>query len=171
MFDPTGQVIGVVTLKTVKQESIAFCIPPEALQAALKKVQSQTEVAANATAAKHRTALAFKVLCSAGAVYSIGLELHRLFANRNQPVLQSGDKAFTIADFDKAVAELDSRVFLTRHASGREVGPRLSARQSNPHQSCRACFQLRRDENAFRPDLDRRQHIANPGRELTSKNI
>jgi S1-C subfamily serine protease/phage FluMu protein Com len=41
VFDPTGQVIGVIDLKANKREGIAFCIPVRDLHAALAKVERQ----------------------------------------------------------------------------------------------------------------------------------
>ena len=71
VFDSSGRVIGVVTLKSMKAESLAFCIPVEDLQAALAKVGP----ARPDLASRHRAEVAFRLLTAAGALYGIGLDI------------------------------------------------------------------------------------------------
>ena len=71
VFDSTGRVIGVATLKSTQAEALAFCIPVEDLQAAL----AQVGPAPPELASHHRAAVAFKLLTVGGALYGIGLDI------------------------------------------------------------------------------------------------
>ena len=74
VFDSTGRVIGVATLKSTKAEAMAFCIPVEDVHAGLARLDAQPATARLAIAARHCAHLAFRLLTTAGALYSIGLE-------------------------------------------------------------------------------------------------
>jgi S1-C subfamily serine protease len=71
VFDSSGRVIGVVTLKSMKAEALAFCIPVEDLQAALTKVG----LTRPDLVSRHRAEVAFRLLTAAGALYGIGLDI------------------------------------------------------------------------------------------------
>ncbi len=71
VFDSTGRVIGVVTLKSTKAEAMAFCVPAEDLHTALAKVGSPHPDLIS----QHRAIVAFKLLTVAGALYGIGLDI------------------------------------------------------------------------------------------------
>ena len=75
VFDSSGRVIGVVTLKTEKQEALAFCVPIEDLQSALASLASQTTAQAEKVRSRHRVINAVKGLGSGGALYCIGIEI------------------------------------------------------------------------------------------------
>jgi S1-C subfamily serine protease len=105
VFDSTGRVIGVVTLKSMKAEALAFCIPVEDLQAALAKVG----LARPDLASRHRAEVAFKLLTVAGALYGIGLDIRAGLLSKaparggkpnllpNQPI-QKLDELMTMLD-------------------------------------------------------------------------
>ncbi len=75
VFDPAGRVIGVATLKSSKAESMGFCIPVEDVNAALVRLDLQTDAVRTATLSRHRARAAFKMLTSAGALYAIALDI------------------------------------------------------------------------------------------------
>jgi serine protease Do len=109
VFDSTGRVIGVVTLKSTKAESVAFCIPVEDLQAALATVDSPNP----AVASRHRARLAFKLLTTGGALYAIGLDVRSTLlqnaaaANANVNLLPNDD----IRKLDELLTNLDQKLF------------------------------------------------------------
>src|SRR6185437_2866574 len=67
VFDSSGRVIGVVTLKTSEQEALAFCVPVEDLHAALSALSSQPPADAARLRSRHRVVHAVKGLGAAGA--------------------------------------------------------------------------------------------------------
>ncbi len=71
VFDSTGRVIGVATLKAAKGEALAFCVPAEELNAALSQVGAPRPDLVS----RHRVDAAFKLLTIAGALYGVGLEV------------------------------------------------------------------------------------------------
>ncbi len=73
VFNSSGSVIGVVTRKSVEQESLAFCIPVEDLNLALSKVDSFPEDAIEHQQSRHRLTLAVKKLGGQGAIYSAAI--------------------------------------------------------------------------------------------------
>jgi serine protease Do len=69
VFDSSGRVIGVATLKSNKAEAMGFCIPVEELRAAAGQLgRSHPEMIA-----RHRAVAAFKSLTLAGVMYVIGI--------------------------------------------------------------------------------------------------
>jgi S1-C subfamily serine protease len=75
IFDSAGRVIGVATLKSSKAESLGFGIPVEELHAALIRLDLQPDQARAATASRHRTRAAFKMLTGAGVLYALALDV------------------------------------------------------------------------------------------------
>ena len=73
VFNSTGSVIGVVTRKSVEQESLAFCIPIEELNLALGKVDNFPQDAAEHQQSRHRMILVVKELGGIGALFSAGI--------------------------------------------------------------------------------------------------
>jgi S1-C subfamily serine protease len=80
VFDSSGRVIGVATLKAAKAEALAFCIPADDLQAALVQVGPPRPDVVS----RHRSEVSFQMLSMAGALYGIGLEV-RANLLRNAP--------------------------------------------------------------------------------------
>jgi S1-C subfamily serine protease len=108
VFDSSGRVIGVATLKATKAEAVAFCIPAEDLQAALVQVgPSRPDVVS-----RHRSEVSFKMLTLAGALYGIGLDV-RANLLRNAPF---GGKANLLPNepikkLDETITSLDEKAF------------------------------------------------------------
>ena len=71
VFDSTGQVIGVVTLRIPGKEELSFCIPVEELRAGMTRLKSQAPNLANEVRSRHRMLTAFKGLGGGGAVFGI----------------------------------------------------------------------------------------------------
>jgi hypothetical protein len=107
VFDLGGRVIGVATLKTTQQEALAFCIPVEDLRQALSRLARQSAQTTEAIRARHRLVGTFKCLSGAGALYSLGLELH--LAQRSTP--RDKDLNELVTKFDTVVGELFSKAF------------------------------------------------------------
>lgn len=103
VFDPAGEVIGVVTLRIPGKEELSFCIPVEELRAAMTRLGDQTEKAAQQFRATHRLLTAFKNLGSGGAIYGIALELH--LALKSNPGLS--ELTEQVKKLDEAVPRLD----------------------------------------------------------------
>ncbi len=65
VFDSTGQVIGVVTLRIPGKEELSFCIPVEELRAGMGKLEAQDPKFAEEVRSKHRLRTVFQGLGSA----------------------------------------------------------------------------------------------------------
>jgi serine protease Do len=111
VFDSYGRVIGVATLKSAKQEGMAFCIPVDDLNAAIARVNAKPGTPVDGAPSRHKALAAFKRLASGGAVLAVGLDVHRVAMQVPGGGLQIGEKRMSIADFDKALADLDSKAF------------------------------------------------------------
>ena len=69
VFDSSGRVIGVATLKSSKAEAMGFCIPVEELAVATREVgRAHPEMIA-----RHRAVTALKALTLAGVLYVVGI--------------------------------------------------------------------------------------------------
>lgn len=106
VFDSSGRVIGVVTLKMDKQEALAFCVPVEDLRSALSKLAAQSPADSEQVRSRHRVVIAVKGLGTAGAIYSIGIDLRRS-ADGGAEAKENREK------FEAVVAELDKALFST----------------------------------------------------------
>jgi S1-C subfamily serine protease len=84
VFDSAGRVIGVATLKSTKAEALAFCIPIKDVHAGLARLDGQPESARAAMASRHRAHLAFRLLTTAGALYSVGLNIRAVALQANR---------------------------------------------------------------------------------------
>ncbi len=109
VFDSSGRVIGVVTLKSMKAEALAFCVPVEDLQAALAKVGP----ARPDLVSRHRAEVAFRLLTAAGALYGIGLDiraglLSKPAAGGGKPNLLPSEG---IQKLDELLTMLDQKLF------------------------------------------------------------
>jgi S1-C subfamily serine protease len=78
VFDSTGAVIGVITLNFPGKQALAFCIPIEDVQVAIKKAETLAPDTIDRIRSKHRLVLAVRQLSLGGALYSSGIALHRL---------------------------------------------------------------------------------------------
>ncbi len=69
VFDSSGRVIGVATLKSNKTEAMGFCIPVEEVKLATTELgRSHPEMMA-----RHRAVATFQALTLAGAIYVVGI--------------------------------------------------------------------------------------------------
>lgn len=108
VFDSTGQVIGVVTLRIPGKEELSFCIPVEELRSAMTTLGTQSDQDLQEARATHRVLSTFKALSSGGALYGLGVELH--FAARAAG--NSREAADQTAKFDEAVATLEKSILV-----------------------------------------------------------
>ena len=108
VFDSTGRVIGVATLKSMKQEATGFCIPIEDLQAAIAKVGSQDPAEADRCRSKHRTTVAAKTLGGAGAIMCLMIDLRKADAQTKNPAVKE-----VLAKLEPAVDSFEKEVIPT----------------------------------------------------------
>jgi S1-C subfamily serine protease len=106
VFDSSGRVIGVATLKSSKQEAMGFCIPVEDLQAALAKLSRQTTADAERTRSLHRVLNAARGLGSGGALYCLVIDVRRAAILSND-----SDVKELSGKLEQALGELDEDVF------------------------------------------------------------
>jgi S1-C subfamily serine protease len=76
VFDSHGKVIGVVTLKAAKQESIAFCIPFRELKSGLATAARQTAQQMSQSTQEHHAEAVVQGLYNAGQMYAVTMELY-----------------------------------------------------------------------------------------------
>jgi S1-C subfamily serine protease len=76
VFDSTGQVIGVVTLKAQEQEGIAFCIPVQDVRKALAAVANLSPEKRAEAEGRHTMLVIFQRLTLAGQIYGQGLSMY-----------------------------------------------------------------------------------------------
>ncbi len=108
IFDSSGRVIGVATLKSSKAEAMAFCIPAEELNAALNQLGTPLPEVDS----RHRSRVAFKMLTAAGAMYGIGLEIRAALLVRTQPGARPNFvPTEPIAKLDETIKTLDEKLF------------------------------------------------------------
>jgi trypsin-like peptidase len=126
VFDSDGSVIGIVTLKTSRQEALAFCIPATDLLAELNTVSDQSEQQKLAYQSRHRVVCAYKLLVAGGAVYCIGMDLHRAAA-MGDPRAAAVNQNLKL--FEAMVAHFEESVFPSLEAavSGIQSDPTLEA--------------------------------------------
>ncbi len=77
VFDSSGSVIGVATLKSIKQESLAHCAPVEDLWQALEQLRGLTPPQAKNLRSRHRLIAAVKGLGGGGAIFCMGIDARR----------------------------------------------------------------------------------------------
>jgi S1-C subfamily serine protease len=105
VFDSTGRVIGVATLKSMKQEATGFCIPTEDLQAAIAKVGSQSSADADQCRSKHRSKVAAKTLGGAGALMCLMIDLRKIDAQTKNPAVKE-----VLAKLEPAVDSFEKEI-------------------------------------------------------------
>jgi hypothetical protein len=109
VFDSSGRVIGVATLKTAKQEALAFSIPVEDLREALDRLAAQSSDDRDKLLSRHRSVCLVKGLGSGGALYCMAMDLRRAAASgSNDPKLV---EAKTV--FEQIITQLDKTLFPT----------------------------------------------------------
>ena len=105
VFDSAGRVIGVATLKSTKQEATGFSIPIEDLQAAIAKVGTQSPDDAERCRSKHRTTVAAKTLCGAGALMCLMIDLRKIDLQAKIPAVKE-----VLAKLEPAVESFEKEV-------------------------------------------------------------
>jgi len=111
VFDSAGRVVGVATLKTTKQEAIAFCIPPADVRAAIERIHSQGTQTAHAAASRHRVVAAFKRLTTGGALMAIAMDISRAERESGQQIsLEIDDKKMNGQEFCAKLNEIDGKL-------------------------------------------------------------
>ncbi len=109
VFDSQGRVIGVATLKSSKQEALAFSIPVEELKAAIDKAAAQKPADAEQAKSRHRAVVAVQMLSGGGALYSLGADLKRIAAT---PAGGASNEVKTASQtIDGILTELDKEAF------------------------------------------------------------
>jgi S1-C subfamily serine protease len=104
VLDSAGKVIGIVTLKGVNKEGMAFSIPVEELNAALGSVARRSDEMQLEEASRHRLLAVFQLLDALAAVYGAGLEDYGKAMERTQ-------KDSARNEFRKAIVnQIDKRI-------------------------------------------------------------
>jgi S1-C subfamily serine protease len=116
VFDSSGRVIGVATLKSAKQESTGFCIPIEDLQTAIAKVSTQTNGESNQYRSRHRMLVEVKGLGSGGALMCLIIDLRRAEA-----MTHAAEVKDLLAKLEPIVAELDKELVPTLTANASRI--------------------------------------------------
>jgi S1-C subfamily serine protease len=106
VFDSSGRVIGVATLKSTKQEATGFSIPIEDLQTALVKLSKQSTADANPYRSRHRLHAAVKGLGGGGALMCLIIDLRRAAAVSNNSEVKD-----LLGKLEPVVAEIDKENF------------------------------------------------------------
>jgi serine protease Do len=140
VFDSSGRVIGVVTLKSTKAEALTFCIPVEDLQTALGKVgPPRPELAAH-----HGAELAFKLLTTAGALYAVGLDIRTTLLQGTAPGATKVNLTPNedIQKFDQMLTTLDQKLFsqVDNQISGLQADRTLSKGTQSRYQDLSANY-------------------------------
>lgn len=74
VIDLQGRVVGVVTLKAVRQEGLGFCIPATLLQNSLDKMRQATDLDRQAMVSRHRAEAIFRHVQTLAAAYRTGMQ-------------------------------------------------------------------------------------------------
>jgi S1-C subfamily serine protease len=115
VFDSTGRVIGIATLKSVKQEAMGFCIPIEDVQAALAKLAKQSNADAERFRSNHRIKSAVSGLGNGGALMCWIIDFRRAGGVNNPQIKVVLDKLEPIA------AEMNKETFPSLSANTSRV--------------------------------------------------
>ena len=111
VFESTGRVVGVATLKASRQESVAFCIPETAVREARDHLQSRKYRPDEPAQARHRTVAAFKRLTIGGALLAIALDIRRVERETGQAIsVESDGKTMNGQEFTAKLADIDAKV-------------------------------------------------------------
>ena len=118
VFDSSGRVIGVATLKSTKQESTGFSIPTEDLQAALVKLAGESSSVAEKYRSRHRNITSVKALGSGGALMCLVLDLRRADAITKHSNAAVKD---LLTKLEPAVVEFDGDVIASLSSSAATI--------------------------------------------------
>jgi S1-C subfamily serine protease len=80
VFDYKGNVIGVVTLKAIKQEAHGFCIPAEEVEDSLKKMKRVKESEVAEMLSNHRVKAVYSVASESSKIYLSVMQFYILQA-------------------------------------------------------------------------------------------
>ena len=105
VFDSSGRVIGVATLKSSKQEATGFSVPIEDVQEALAKLAIQQPSFGDRTRSQHRLKSAVKGLGSGAALMCLVIDLRHVAASNNAEV-----KAL-LGKLEPVAAEMEKEAF------------------------------------------------------------
>ena len=108
VFDSSGRVIGVATLKAAKQEATGFSIPIEDLQGALAKLSKESSAAADRYRSRHRINTTVKGLGGGGGLMCMIIDLRRADKLTNSAAVKE-----LLGKLEPVVTELDKEVFRT----------------------------------------------------------
>jgi S1-C subfamily serine protease len=106
VFDSSGRVIGVATLKASKQEATGFSIPIEDLQAALAKLAKDSTGDADRYRSRHRIVTAVKGLGSGGALMCLMIDLRRAEALSKSDAVKE-----LLGKLEPVATELENEMF------------------------------------------------------------
>lgn len=106
VFDSSGRVIAVVTLKATKQEATSFGIPIEDLNLALSRLAKQSGGDADRYRSHHRITTAVKGLGGGGALICLIIDLRRLGGSPNYAAARE-----VLGKLEPIVSELDQEIF------------------------------------------------------------
>jgi S1-C subfamily serine protease len=141
VFDSSGRVIGVATLKANKVEAMGFCIPVEELRVATRELgQSHPEMVA-----RHRAVATFKALTLAGVMYVVGIVSR---AGRLQ-----GADAEDVQKLQEAVKSLDEKLFsqIEREVYALQDESSLSPRARRQYQELSANYKAMKQVYGYGP--------------------
>jgi S1-C subfamily serine protease/DNA-directed RNA polymerase subunit RPC12/RpoP len=106
VFDSAGRVIGVVTLKSSKQEATCFSIPIEDVQDAIAKLAKQSTADANGYRSRHRLKAAVQGLGGGGALLCVLMDVRREAGGSNAPEVKEA-----IDKLEAITALMDKEMF------------------------------------------------------------
>ena len=153
VFDSTGRVIGVATLKSMKQEATGFCIPIEDLNAAIAKVGSQAPAEADRCRSKHRTTVTAKTLGGAGALMCLMIDLRKIDAQTKNPAVKE-----LLGKLEPAIDSFEKEVTPTLTVESQLARKDIDARSDGPQPDGRDRRQLREaPDRRHHPEVPRRQ--------------
>ena len=141
VFDSSGRVIGVATLKANKVEAMGFCIPVDEVRVATRELsQSHPEMVA-----RHRAVATFKALTLAGVMYVVGI-ISR--AGRLQ-----GADAEDVQKVQEAVKSLDEKLFsqIEREVYALQDESSLSPRARRHYQELSANYKAMKQVYGYGP--------------------
>ncbi|MDW8267313.1 MAG: serine protease [Gemmataceae bacterium] len=123
VFDSKGRVIGVITMKSVFQESMGFCVPCKDLNEHMAKALAQTPEDARKAKAQHDTEVIYRRLLWASRICS-QLMRQRSFVIRNTPTPAARKQAIvnTKVQAQKNLDEMEKRLLEDVRSAWNRVG-------------------------------------------------